>query len=483
MKLTIAAAILAETLPAAVSSSLTSNGAASASLSAFSKKDFQAALLSQRANGAPMPAGRAAGISSGLKLTDWANQQANDKRKGALRNLVAAEQGLVQECDPHSEDADVGVLSCGEGRYCLESTSVYTASEGPSSKLGGLCVTDVNGRAATMHRQLQGGVDTTAIDDMYALCYANNSTDSYITCECSDVDVALYTGTAACTTESFCSDTADVCGANVTLCYNVAYTLAFTAPNTGESKICYYFTAPTVFDYCLAEFYSGTAESTGCEIEVLGQTCSSCGLVDLPYGGIGNTTCLDVDCSNTDLGIALPLCNTSIVEGFLRQVLTYAPIAEGPCPSGCNVCGEGGFMANLDTYVTFPTGDSAVCGAIEFASFTGYFALTGQEELCDLLPALVAEPCGCSGGADSNSTSVPAPSPTAEGAEPTSPPETSDFPVAAPSDEGSTETEAPTVTSGSAPAPSDAPAPSAAVTASVGVAAAAAMVGTLLMSA
>lgn len=486
MKLALATAILAETLPSVSSQQ---QSAATFSYSALIKNNFQATLGSSSNSRAPAGNGvtmYTGGLGAGGRFTNGGGggkltNLANEKRRGALLNLVATEQQELRECDPHSEDPDVGVLSCGEGRYCLESAAVYPVVD---TTLGGICIMDPNGQAETMHRQLQMN-DTSIIEDIAYLCSGNGTPNNYTTCECENVDVEAYTGTAACTLQYPCLELPDICGANTTVCFSVGYTLSFTAPYTGSVKQCYSFTTPDVFDYCITGAYTGSPDQTACDIEVNGVMCNSCGVgYQCDNSGYPSVT---MDCLNTDVGAAFPFCNATIASAWLYSTLTYGAIAEGPCPTGCNLCGEGGMMTNLDVNVSVPTGDSVPCYILQYLSFTGYFADIGQEEVCDLLPPIVAEPCGCTGGIMGNTTTPPIDSPVDAPAgaptvvSPGPPSETSDVPSEPPVMGGMTDF--PTVSPGTLTPPP----PTAGADArfmSIGLTAAAAMVvGTLFFSA
>jgi hypothetical protein len=350
--------------------------------------------------------------SRGQKLHEWVAVG----RKHQLVNLVAKEETL-QECDPYKgstydSTADVGILSCGQGRYCLESSLVSTAEAPIESSLGGVCVdmpaestvglldsmmlsTDRQGS-----RNLQAN-DTTIIDDMYEICYGN-FTSPGVSCDCQGVDVAGYTGSLSCAAEEICRDLSNFCGYNTTFCYSVTYSLSASAPYTGEFLTQYQFTLPNPFEYQYGVAYNGSPEAESCTISFDGTQCSSCEFTEVLYDGETEPLdCIAFDCTNTNLDLEATLCEYSIVDLLIADYLVYGAL---PCPDGCNLCGEGGYMTDTYNNVTFPTGESYNCRAVEVAALGGYFAGV-EPDLCTLLPPLVEVSCGCTGGV--NGTAPP----------------------------------------------------------------------------
>jgi hypothetical protein len=82
-----------------------------------------------------------------------------------------------QECDPESDEPDVGVLSCGAGRYCVESDE---------SKIGGFCVSSPD----ELDRALQGG--DTLLDGVYTVFCPDDSLYGD-QCNCTNYDPEAYT--------------------------------------------------------------------------------------------------------------------------------------------------------------------------------------------------------------------------------------------------------------------------------------------------
>jgi hypothetical protein len=190
-----------------------------------------------------------------------------------LRNRASQKTAEV-ECDPTASDADVGILSCGLGKYCMEVED---------SGLGGLCV-----EAADVERDLQ--VSEPAIGD-----YCDPLSPRYgaYTCDCTNFDVASGTGSFECLfDEEYCVDPAYSICAIVVGAADVAMDGSYVA------STCYDFFKP--YDQSTCFEYSSTGT---CAIDFNGMQCNSCERVDF----IGDDdvleneyTCLEFDCTNTE---------------------------------------------------------------------------------------------------------------------------------------------------------------------------------------
>jgi hypothetical protein len=95
------------------------------------------------------------------------------------------------ECDPYlsEEHADVGILSCGAGKYCMESTD---------SSMGGLCVDNV-----ATDRTLQVVGNKTVFELAYDLCYTTKL--SHYSCEC-NMDLDAKSGMLSCVGSERCAE-------------------------------------------------------------------------------------------------------------------------------------------------------------------------------------------------------------------------------------------------------------------------------------
>ncbi|KAG7372634.1 hypothetical protein IV203_018777 [Nitzschia inconspicua] len=376
--------------------------------------------------------------SRGQKLKGWISEG----RKQQLIGMVQREE-IIQECDPYQsssyDDAvvDVGILSCGKGRYCLESSFVSSAEYPVESSLGGVCVdmpaeSTIDLLDSIMittqkdqlgSRNLQGNYST-IIEDMNTICYGN-LTGPNVACECEGVDVAAYTGSLSCSYQEICGDLENLCEDTVTFCYAITYSLSVTAPYIGGLQIQYDFSSPFVLQYQYGITYNGSPSPETCTITFDGNQCSSCEFQEA-------SECFTFDCSNTDNGLTGTVCgNATVVEEVLADYLVFANL---PCPGGCNICG-GGYMTLRDNNITLPTGQTYICELVEIAALAGYF--TGsREEMCTMLPPLVEETCGCEGGTI-DGTAAPSPADVDVDAP-------SDTPAAAPVDVAPTPAEQPT---------------------------------------
>jgi hypothetical protein len=281
------------------------------------------------------------------------------------------------ECHLLSTTADIGIFSCGSGRYCVESAD---------SILGGVCVNATDDRD---HRQIQEDTST-LIETIYSLCYGNAS-EVGDTCRCTGVSLEAYTGSVSCSYESYCSDLSNVCDMDATFCIETTYDLSVTGPYMGVGKTCYSITEPEVFQYCYNFITSGPDTEPTCAVEIDGTTCSACQLSQMSYSQ-DPTDCRIVDCSNTDSGISGLFCNYTVVEYNIANHLLFEGL---PCPTGCNLCGPGGYITKPYFTFTLPTGINSTCRELDFNALVGYFEST---DLCNTLPDIIAEPCGCTGG-------------------------------------------------------------------------------------
>jgi hypothetical protein len=178
--------------------------------------------------------------------------------------------------------ADVGVLSCGAGQYCVETANLEMFSSSLAPPLvEGICVdhdiivgedkgeslpqppsssssldssakirlqqhhagAGTAPRLLKTHRALQTGDDdddddetTTAsslLQVMYDLCYtATNTSDASVfdECECTDMDVDSYSGRIVCSYFNSCFNSTTFCGDDLQFCFDQTYSLVVTGP-------------------------------------------------------------------------------------------------------------------------------------------------------------------------------------------------------------------------------------------------------------
>ncbi|KAG7360231.1 hypothetical protein IV203_035330 [Nitzschia inconspicua] len=356
MRLTIAAAVLVETLPLVLSSNdhafshvITSSSSANGERSRIQE------FLNSKRNGV-------------LQLNKQKFPTGEKLRMMNRRRLINSGESSLKECDPDDDGADVGILSCGAGRYCVQSDE---------SPLGGYCA------SAEVSRNLQS--NSTILSNMFEVCYGEAA---YPTCSCEGVDMEAYTGSVSCTYTPECVVVPNVCGDNTTFCYSQTYDLTITGYYTGTATDCYKFTEPKVQSYCYS-LVIPTAGSAFCEIEVDGTKCNLC--VSAPEYEGSDTYCKTFDCSNTIIQTADTYCDTTIPTLMIQNTLLYDAL---PCEGGCYLCGEGNSVLDPDVYFPVMNNESYACGLIEIAALAGYFEGT---DYCTQLAGPVEEACGCTG--------------------------------------------------------------------------------------
>ena len=299
------------------------------------------------------------------------NQHATGDKLKAMnrRRMLANGDASLRECNPNQE-ADAGVLSCGSGRYCVESEA---------SALGGYCAT------VEMSRQLQDS-NNTLIDNLFDICYGDNQ---FAGCSCSGVDVDAYVGSISCVYSPECITVPNACGDNQTFCYAQTYDLTVTAPYSGSAKQCYNFEAPKEMSYCYSLTIPADGSGEFCEIEVDGDKCNSCLSIEQLYEG-EYTTCTEFDCSNTNIATSATYCDYNIPTLQVQTSLLYDSL---PCDSGCNICGEGSYVTMPYNNFTLLNNETYSCGLVELAALAGYFEGT---ELCIELNDGLDTSCECS---------------------------------------------------------------------------------------
>eukprot|EP00339_Tiarina_fusa_P018568 CAMPEP_0117085048 /NCGR_PEP_ID=MMETSP0472-20121206/59824_1 /TAXON_ID=693140 ORGANISM="Tiarina fusus, Strain LIS" /NCGR_SAMPLE_ID=MMETSP0472 /ASSEMBLY_ACC=CAM_ASM_000603 /LENGTH=403 /DNA_ID=CAMNT_0004814219 /DNA_START=84 /DNA_END=1295 /DNA_ORIENTATION=- len=252
MRLAIAAGILAQTLPATTGSS------------------ERVQMMQARMGGVAGETSNAANMGE-FRVRDKKDRGKKDRDFFAqFKNVAKAKTALsnqpmeTTECDPNSEDTDVGILSCGLGRYCMESSG---------SELGGLCVLE------SVDRELQYDANAT----FPGICNATDPEYDYFDCDCSYFDPVTYTGSISCASGLVCFDDLGE------ICYAATYYIASDGANY-TTLGCYYFVTPYPQLVCTA-YGSDYADVGGCAILFNDDICNSC---QVSYDG-----CTQFDCSNT----------------------------------------------------------------------------------------------------------------------------------------------------------------------------------------
>ncbi|KAG7343779.1 hypothetical protein IV203_021787 [Nitzschia inconspicua] len=357
MRLPIAAAVLLETLPVVLSSS-NNNGFTRDVISSASSTNGEGAFFQD------ILGNKRKGMMVQQNGKNGNKHPVGQKLKTInRRRLINSADDSSQECDPLDDKADVGILSCGTGRYCVESDD---------SSLGGYCVT------TEVSRKLQD--NSTLISDLFDACYAEDQQDS--DCSCQGFNLEAYTGSISCVYAETCFDAPARCyGQNNTICYTQEYHLTITGVMAGTARTCYTLTAPEVQSYCYSLFIPDDV----CEIEIDGTKCNSCSYTEDSDG------CMDFDCTNTNFPTASSICGSNNIPTLMARSMTSA-INALPCPNGCSICGEGYTVLNPDVNFTILEYESFTCGSIERAASSGYF---GETDFCTRLAGTISETCGC----------------------------------------------------------------------------------------
>ncbi|KAG7374354.1 hypothetical protein IV203_013449 [Nitzschia inconspicua] len=299
---------------------------------------------------------------------------------------------LKVECDPNQQlpteaDADIGILSCGDYQYCIESKD---------SSLGGFCAVVEE----ASERQLQR--NTTALDSISLVCNQAENI-AQLTCETCTTDEATYTGEFSCIYTSDCVQVPGLCGDGSTFpfCGTDTSKAIVNGMDYYHRESCFDISSPVVFSYC--DTLTAEGDVLSCEQSINGVTCNSC---TLSYNSQTGGLCQSFDCTNTDLGVEGNDCSIPLV-GALAFGYLYSTL---PCPNGCNLCGENRYMTGANSIFTMGTGETVSCFAFQMNALTGEFA---DNDYCQTLTETVSEPCGCTdatsggGGSDGGSSSPP----------------------------------------------------------------------------
>lgn len=344
MRFTVAAAILAQTLPA-----VSSHETPDISFAQLASIGSTKILSAQKKNLQPSPLLIEKVI--GKKPTRF-------NRKFSKRSK--------SECDP-----DVGLLSCGFGQYCSASAD---------SKLGGTCVPfhDINRKL-----QVGDGNETTSFNFEY--CDPNSSYYGIYDCDCSGWDLETSTGTLNC-------KSAEVCPEN---CEDTCYTaeLYFTTDGQQYSAVaCYDVTKPYAQRACL-----GYSSDMTCEISIDDTSCTSCMVNTTSYcfdDECVSYECAIFDCENVNAGHG-STCNDELVP----------PALVGCMGTGCSICPDN-TIAHPDAEFNFPTygimncsfvGMVAAGGSLDYIQCS-YLANFAAPFCCDGVdPPFVCNICGMEG--------------------------------------------------------------------------------------
>jgi hypothetical protein len=290
-----------------------------------------------------------------------------------FQNFQKAVGGLHEhECNPESGDADVGVLSCGVGRYCVESDE---------STMGGLCV------ASTAEEEEEDRVlqaeQFNLFDGLYRV-FCDPTAPYSADCNCTGIDSEAYTLEVSCSRAENCTQYISICGENTTSCINYGFNFNLSGPGMYVVDRCFEDRLPYYQKTCYHILSYGSGVAEGCVISVNDDDCFSCA-IDTTAGG-GN--CYQFDCTNTISKRAGDLCVQGVyVAPILNYLRTY-----GCDLYTCPICGGDDFVAtNPGGLIDLGDGQTS-CAAVAQVALLGGFDETFCQDV--VIPGVVA-PCGC----------------------------------------------------------------------------------------
>jgi len=153
------------------------------------------------------------------------------------------------------------------------------------------------------------------------------------------------------------------------------------------------------FSYC-TDFSFNVLDGPQCDMEVNGVPCNSCE-ISIGGGSQYGENCEVFDCTNTHLKFSGDRCGLFSSPTLLVEAeVNYLYSRFWPCPDGCNLCGENGYMTNGRANFTYRPQLLAVdyyfqCYDIMYGAMVGGL---GETNYCETLPPLAKEPCGCQNG-------------------------------------------------------------------------------------
>lgn len=335
-------------------------------------------------------------------------------RLTAWMKLESGDTG-VAECDPSSNDADIGILSCGNDEFCLQDSS---------ATLGGICVkstlTSTETSTEETIRHLSEG-DTSRRGYIY--CDARSPFYGMLDCDCDNFDLETNTGSFVCNYR-YCFGEVSECCADT--CASITLTYTTTGDEGDYSyETCYNFETPYEQSFCYGHNRNTLQGLSSCFGSFNGTSCDYCNS-DTAY-------CTKFDCGNAGLGEAF------CVEDFYPPILTncYAECLACPiCPDN-----PGHSVVNPTATVGF-TG--VTCGHLDYLGTTGFWGGARAEACADLVDAVKVDCCTPTSGSPTEETSMPLSSSVPESTTPPASPGSGTAPSISP------------VSSTSVPAPSDA---------------------------
>jgi hypothetical protein len=275
----------------------------------------------------------------------------------------------LQECDPGIGEADVGVLSCGIGSYCLESDESMT---------GGFCAVSIDEE----DRVLQGQ-QLNLFDGLYRV-FCDPAGSYSADCNCTAIDSEAYTLEVGCSRADNCTEYTSICGENTTSCISYGFNFNLTGPGTYVVDRCFQDSLPYFQKTCYQTLSYGSGDAEACVISVDDDDCFSC-VIDTRAG---DESCYQFDCTNTISKRAGDLCVPGVyVAPILYYLRTY-----GCGYYTCPICGGDDFVStNPGGLINLGDGQTS-CAAVAQVALLGGF----NETFCqDVVIPGVAAPCGC----------------------------------------------------------------------------------------
>jgi hypothetical protein len=355
MRFTIAAALLAHSLPATSEDSSTSTVASPD----FSKK-LEKQIYKTVYDGLD---GESRGTFISL-LKEKKAQSASFR----LKNAEQKQKEELLECDPESDEVDVGVLSCGVGRYCVESDE---------SKKGGYCVSNLD----EMDRGLQD--DPASLFVSLSSLFCNTDAYYYDVCNCTNADPEAYTLEVDCARPEECTEFTSDCGVNVTSCTTYDFSFSLSGPGSYGIYRCIEDSLPYAQKTCYQSFSYGSGVAESCLISVNDEDCISCAVSADTEGD----SCYVFDCTNTLSRRAGSRCTPGV---YVSPVLYYLRIY-GCDYYTCDVCGADNVATNPGGLIDLGDGQTTCAAVASYALLGGF-----NETFCqDVVIPGVAAPSGC----------------------------------------------------------------------------------------
>jgi hypothetical protein len=330
MRLTLAATLLTQAIPAASSSSPSKNGGG-----VLLKKQYNKNLKMRHLQ-AMKRLGKVPAIESSLLQEDPSIEDdlflVNKPQVGAplLKNSKKV------ECDPSSQDElDVGILSCG-------SAGQYFCKESEESSLGGFCIIEGED-AASVSRVLY--------DFSGGFCDPDDGNfQDDLNCNCDGLDSDI-TGKITCLVYDRC------CFEEVAnpFCGSFSLDVDFVEGLPVNFVTCYSFTSPYEMTECYSRIYDSNRDQT-CEHTINDEACSSCAMQLVDPNDPNPELCSVFDCTNTAVADARAgsTCNGTYplpILDFLNgeEIDNYEPVcgvdpttgAPSGAPSGAPTAADG----------------------------------------------------------------------------------------------------------------------------------------------